>query len=1156
MARNTSFANRNFMIDVAEEVTDESIIDAIDDTPADDEVIKFEGGSLVFAPDAGGVPGDWTETDINDPSYIDNKPDPVTQTEAEAGTEQGIRLWSPLRVRQAVSEAVDSELPDPVSQSEAEAGTSQATRLWSPVRVHQAIDEVIESDIEAFARTSQSDDVPASRLPTADTSGRGILRLATDDEGESANSNSIGSTPSSVRAHGDDRYVKKTDLETNIGTFWRTYGDNPLAVTTLGAGKLDVRIQERGGGGNLIFGGGIDIAQAFPDLLNLFIFNVTGTNVYEISEITSTGTENGINHTGIKGDITASAYYGGRIYALENSGNLWSYPDIANSSVVISHGDVGGSMTGFDGMAIHDDIIWYVARNSSSQWRLWNADILTPTVITDVAAAPASNIYGMTYWDGSLWLIDISGDLYEIADPVNAPGTSIDRGDVAGFTPHGLTARGDNLYFVVRRNGQSDRLYRIDDPRSSATGTLIGDIGSDIDDASAIVAAPPARDIGIGAAMKDNVLYLAASIKSAADLYALTIADRWNISESNLVERGDFDGDFGRDVGLCFNGNTMYMMATGSAEYESVGAANSSGTNPVWSMASHNGSIFVVVASNLWEHDDPADLTSVTNRGNVGHSVGGMTSHNGSLWYLRDEGNTVALYELSDTSDPSTAVDRGNLPSGITGVGEMASHNGSLWFTATDSDASGTDSQLYELSNTSNPSSAVRRLELPFADTRIASHDGNLWLLNDIQQSQTGGLYRLGDTSDVASLERVGDGPGGPTAAGYEGMTTHSGELWFAKSLTPWTIYTLDTDRIGTGIYRVNNYASGTPSLTEVYRGYRDADGDGGRALTTDGTNYYLLYGDTIYRLSSSFGSETEIESIPELEVSYRAGFREVGEFDSSIGTPHGAASLNDSIWIASFGSGQNNLWEITDPISDEGTDQGSFPAALVNPRAMTAHNGSLWITDDDGNTVSLWELSNTSDPSTAVNRGNLPSGVASGNGLASHNGSLWIADGSGNDLWELSDTSDPSTAVSRGDLGVSGGNVNGMTSFRGRLWLVIGVRSLWMLPDPNNPGEAVDIGDADGNLGSGTSIVAHDNNLWVFDNSGDDTYIARITITSGNGGMTHHDGKLYFMGANSGDTVSQIIEYTISNGNIEIHRDIQDIENLGGIGLDIFGRA
>ena len=46
---------------------------------------------------------DWTEDDATAESYIENKPDPATQAEAQAGAESDIRQWSPLRVAQAVT---------------------------------------------------------------------------------------------------------------------------------------------------------------------------------------------------------------------------------------------------------------------------------------------------------------------------------------------------------------------------------------------------------------------------------------------------------------------------------------------------------------------------------------------------------------------------------------------------------------------------------------------------------------------------------------------------------------------------------------------------------------------------------------------------------------------------------------------------------------------------------------------------------------------------------------------------------------------------------------------------------------------------------------------------------------------------------------------
>ncbi len=59
----------------------------------------------------------------------------VTTAEADAGTEVGIRAWSPILVKTAVS----AHVPDPVSQASAEAGTGTNERMWTSLRVGQAI---------------------------------------------------------------------------------------------------------------------------------------------------------------------------------------------------------------------------------------------------------------------------------------------------------------------------------------------------------------------------------------------------------------------------------------------------------------------------------------------------------------------------------------------------------------------------------------------------------------------------------------------------------------------------------------------------------------------------------------------------------------------------------------------------------------------------------------------------------------------------------------------------------------------------------------------------------------------------------------------------------------------------------------------------------
>ena len=87
-------------------------------------------------------------------------PAAVSQTAAEARTSTTLRLWSALRVGQAIT----AGLPASVSESEAEARTAGTARLWSALRVGQAAAAAISalgatlpaavSELEAEARTS------------------------------------------------------------------------------------------------------------------------------------------------------------------------------------------------------------------------------------------------------------------------------------------------------------------------------------------------------------------------------------------------------------------------------------------------------------------------------------------------------------------------------------------------------------------------------------------------------------------------------------------------------------------------------------------------------------------------------------------------------------------------------------------------------------------------------------------------------------------------------------------------------------------------------------------------------------------------------------------------------------------------------------------
>ncbi|MDH0334455.1 hypothetical protein [Metapseudomonas otitidis] len=96
-------------------------------------------------------------------AYPSNQVNPVTVTpeEAQAGTEPGLRSWSPVRIWQAVAawwaaSAMKAKLDGiesgaqvnapAVSQIEAEAGAETGLRSWSPLRIRQSINALTSSE--------------------------------------------------------------------------------------------------------------------------------------------------------------------------------------------------------------------------------------------------------------------------------------------------------------------------------------------------------------------------------------------------------------------------------------------------------------------------------------------------------------------------------------------------------------------------------------------------------------------------------------------------------------------------------------------------------------------------------------------------------------------------------------------------------------------------------------------------------------------------------------------------------------------------------------------------------------------------------------------------------------------------------------------------
>jgi hypothetical protein len=105
-------------------------------------------------------------------------PAAVTQPEAEAGTETGLRLWSPLRVAQAIAAlGVGEANPDTVSQAEAEAGVATTDRLWTAQRVAQAIAALEVGEANPDTVSQAEAEAGTDRLWTAQRVAQAIAAL-------------------------------------------------------------------------------------------------------------------------------------------------------------------------------------------------------------------------------------------------------------------------------------------------------------------------------------------------------------------------------------------------------------------------------------------------------------------------------------------------------------------------------------------------------------------------------------------------------------------------------------------------------------------------------------------------------------------------------------------------------------------------------------------------------------------------------------------------------------------------------------------------------------------------------------------------------------------------------------------------------------------
>ena len=129
-----------------------------------------EGGGLTVA-QVLAVVADWAEQDNTDLIPAAKLPATIptaTQNQAQSVSGTTRLIWTVTRLRQLVTAALAT-----VSNADAIAGTSTARRVWTALRVRQAIHAVVP----AWARTGNTDIIPANKLPT---DGGGLNQAAVD----------------------------------------------------------------------------------------------------------------------------------------------------------------------------------------------------------------------------------------------------------------------------------------------------------------------------------------------------------------------------------------------------------------------------------------------------------------------------------------------------------------------------------------------------------------------------------------------------------------------------------------------------------------------------------------------------------------------------------------------------------------------------------------------------------------------------------------------------------------------------------------------------------------------------------------------------------------------------------------------------------------
>ena len=107
----------------------------------------------------------------------------ATQVQAQAASGTTRLIWTVTRLRELVTAALAT-----ISNADAIAGTSTARRVWTALRVRQAINAVVHS----WARTGNTDTIPANKLPGATVAQAGISEFADIDELDAQSSTTHG----------------------------------------------------------------------------------------------------------------------------------------------------------------------------------------------------------------------------------------------------------------------------------------------------------------------------------------------------------------------------------------------------------------------------------------------------------------------------------------------------------------------------------------------------------------------------------------------------------------------------------------------------------------------------------------------------------------------------------------------------------------------------------------------------------------------------------------------------------------------------------------------------------------------------------------------------------------------------------------------------